>query len=75
MKIWASVIVTIVAGTLPLLIVIAWILHVPVVGSIPQSADGMTIYLFIIVLLGVLLANIVNSRPQIALLGVGVPDP
>ena len=71
-KIWANVLVVVVAGTLSLLIVIEHILQVPIAGSIPLFVGGMAIYLFAIASLGMLLATIANTMPQFALLAIPV---
>jgi ABC-2 type transport system permease protein len=71
-KIWANVLVVVVAGTLSLLIVVRHILHVPIAGSIPLFVAGMSLYLFAIASLGILLATIANTMPQFALLAIPV---
>jgi ABC-2 type transport system permease protein len=71
-KIWANVLVVVVAGTLSLLIVVEQILQVPIAGSIPLFVGGMAIYLFAISSLGMLLATIANTMPQFALLAIPV---
>jgi ABC-2 type transport system permease protein len=71
-KIWANAIVVIAAAMLSIFIVVKGLIGVPVAGSIPLFAAGLTIYLFSVTALGIMLATIVRSMPQFGLLAFPV---
>jgi ABC-2 type transport system permease protein len=67
-KIWANgLVVTVVAG-LSLYVVVRGLLGVPVAGSIPLFLCGVGVYLFSATAIGVFLATIARSMPQLGLL-------
>jgi ABC-2 type transport system permease protein len=71
-KIWANGLVVIVAAMLSLFLVVKFAIGVPVAGSIPLFAAGLTIYLFSVTALGIMLATMVRSMPQFGLLAFPV---
>ncbi|TMJ15478.1 MAG: ABC transporter permease [Alphaproteobacteria bacterium] len=71
-KIWANAIVVIAASMLSIFLVVKGLIGVPIAGSIPLFAAGLTIYLFSVTALGIMLATIVRSMPQFGLLAFPV---
>lgn len=71
-KIWANGLVILVAAGLSLLLVVEGVLGIPIAGSIPLFLAGAAVYLFATTSLGILLATIVRSMPQFALLAIPV---
>ncbi|HEY5724183.1 MAG TPA: ABC transporter permease [Allosphingosinicella sp.] len=71
-KIWANAIVVIAAAMLSIFLVVKGLIGVPIAGSIPLFASGLTIYLFSVTALGIMLATIVRSMPQFGLLAFPV---
>lgn len=71
-KIWANGLVILVATGLSLLLVVKGLLGVPIAGSIPLFLAGAALYLFATTSLGILLATVVRSMPQFALLAIPV---
>lgn len=74
-KIWANGFVIVVAIGLSLYLVVRLLLGVPIAGSIPLFLFGAILYLFFATSLGLFLATIARSMPQLGLLYmlVGVP--
>jgi ABC-2 type transport system permease protein len=71
-KIWSNAIVVIAASMLSIFLVVKGLIGVPIAGSIPLFASGLTIYLFSVTALGIMLATIVRSMPQFGLLAFPV---
>jgi ABC-2 type transport system permease protein len=71
-KIWANAIVVIAAAMLSIFLVVKGLIGVPIAGSIPLFAFGLSIYLFSVTALGIMLATIVRSMPQFGLLAFPV---
>ena len=71
-KIWANGLVVILAAMASLFVVVKGVLAVPITGSIPLFALGLSIYLFSVTALGIMLATIVRSMPQFGLLAFPV---
>ena len=67
-KIWANALVITVATGLSLYFVVHHLLGVPIVGSVPLFLCGVAIYLFFATAVGILLATIARSMPQLGLL-------
>jgi ABC-2 type transport system permease protein len=67
-KIWANALVITVATGLSLYLVVAGLLRVPIAGSVPLFLCGVAIYLFFATAVGILLATIARSMPQLGLL-------
>jgi ABC-2 type transport system permease protein len=67
-KIWANALVITVATGLSLYLVVHNLLGVPLVGSVPLFLCGVAIYLFFASAVGILLATIARSMPQLGLL-------
>lgn len=71
-KIWANGCVVLTISGLALLLVINRLLGVPIQGSFLLFLFGTAIYLFAMTALGILLATIANSMPQLGLLSMPV---
>ena len=67
-KIWANGLVITVAVGLALYVVLRAILAIPIAGSIPLFLVGVVIYLFFATAVGIFLATIARSMPQLGLL-------
>jgi len=67
-KIWANAFVITVAVGLSLYGVIRALLGIPIAGSIPLFMVGVVIYLFFACAIGIFLATIARSMPQLGLL-------
>ena len=67
-KVWANGLVITVAVGLSLYGVIRGLLGIPIVGSIPLFLVGVAIYLFFACAIGIFLATIARSMPQLGLL-------
>ena len=74
-KIWAMTAVVLLAVTLTIFGVIKWSLEIPIAGSIPLFLAGVTIVLFAINSLGIFLATVANSMPQLGMLVILVLMP
>lgn len=71
-KIWANGLIILVAAALSLLVVVRGVLGVPLHGSLALFLLGEAVYLFATTSLGILLATVVRSMPQFALLAMPV---
>jgi ABC-2 type transport system permease protein len=67
-KVWANGLVITIAVGLSLYGVIRGLLGIPIVGSIPLFLVGVAIYLFFACAIGIFLATIARSMPQLGLL-------
>ncbi|HXW42014.1 MAG TPA: ABC transporter permease [Xanthobacteraceae bacterium] len=67
-KVWANALVITVAAALSLYGVIRALLGIPIAGSIPLFMVGVVIYLFFACAIGIFLATIARSMPQLGLL-------
>jgi ABC-2 type transport system permease protein len=67
-KVWANGLVIMVAAGLSLYGVIRGLLGIPIAGSIPLFMVGVAIYLFFACAIGIFLATIARSMPQLGLL-------
>jgi ABC-2 type transport system permease protein len=74
-KIWANGLVIAVAVAFALEIVVRSLLHIPVVGSVPLFVAGAAIYLFFATAVGIFLATIARTMPQLGLLYILVAFP
>ncbi len=74
-KIWANGLVITVAAASSLEFVVRWLLRIPVVGSVPLFISGVAIYLFFATAVGVFLATIARTMPQLGLLYILVAFP
>ena len=74
-KIWAMTLVVLLAVTMTIFGVIRWSLDIPIAGSIPLFLVGVTIVLFTINTLGIFLATVANSMPQLGMLVILVLMP
>jgi ABC-2 type transport system permease protein len=71
-KIWANGLVVLVAVALSLTFVVEGVLQVSIAGSVPLFLCGAALYLFATTALGILLATIANSMPQLGLLSIPI---
>jgi ABC-2 type transport system permease protein len=67
-KVWANGLVIIVAVGLSLYLVVHGLLGIPIAGSIPLFLLGVAVYLFFATAIGIFLATIARSMPQLGLL-------
>jgi len=67
-KIWANALVVLIAATLSLALVVQGALDVPIAGSIALFLLGTALHLFSTTSIGILLATVVRSMPQLGLL-------
>jgi ABC-2 type transport system permease protein len=67
-KIWANTVVITLATALSLYVVVHHLLGVPIAGSVPLFLCGVAVYLFFATAVGILLATIARSMPQLGLL-------
>jgi ABC-2 type transport system permease protein len=67
-KIWANGLVITTAAGLSLELVVRGLLGVPLAGSVPLFLCGVAIYLFFATAIGIFLATIARSMPQLGLL-------
>jgi ABC-2 type transport system permease protein len=74
-KIWANSLVITVAASLSLEIIVRRLLHIPIAGSTPLFICGVAIYLFFATAIGIFLATIARSMPQLGLLYILVAMP
>jgi ABC-2 type transport system permease protein len=74
-KVWANAVVITIAVGLSLYFVVQRLLHVPIEGSIPLFMCGVMIYLFFSTAVGIFLATIARTMPQLGLLYILVAVP
>lgn len=74
-KIWSNMLVITVAVALSLIFVVRGLLGVPIAGSVPLFLGGVVIYLFFATAVGIFLATIARSMPQLGLLYMLVAIP
>ncbi len=74
-KIWANGLVITGAVGLSLTIVVRYLLGVPIAGSIPLFMCGVALYLFFATAVGLFLATVARSMPQLGLLYLLVAMP
>jgi ABC-2 type transport system permease protein len=67
-KVWANGLVIAVACAFSLYVIVEAVLRVPIAGSIPLFMVGVVIYLFFATAIGIFLATIARSMPQLGLL-------
>jgi ABC-2 type transport system permease protein len=67
-KIWANALIITVAVGLSLTIVVQRLLSIPIAGSVPLFVCGVIIYLFFATAIGIFLATIARTMPQLGLL-------
>ena len=74
-KVWANGLVITIAAGLSLAIVVRQLLGIPVAGSVGLFMVGVAIYLFFSTAIGIFLATIARSMPQLGLLYLLVAMP
>lgn len=74
-KIWANALVITVAVGLSVSVVVRGLLGVPIAGSIPLFLAGVMLYLFFATAVGIFLATIARTMPQLGLLYILVAVP
>ena len=74
-KIWANGLVITVAVGLSLTFVVRGLLRIPIEGSVPLFMCGVMIYLFFATAIGIFLATIARTMPQLGLLYMLVAMP
>lgn len=74
-KIWANGLIITVAAGVALVCVVQGLLHIPIHGSIPLFLCGVVLYLFFATAIGILLATVARTMPQLGLLYMLVAIP
>jgi ABC-2 type transport system permease protein len=74
-KVWANGLVITVAVGLSLNVVVQALLGIPVAGSVPLFLLGVVIYLFFATAIGIFLATVARTMPQLGLLYLLVATP
>ncbi len=74
-KIWATVVVMTSVILTSLFVVLKGVLHLTVAGSLPLLITGVVIYLFSATSIGIFLATLARSMPQLGLLAIMVVVP
>jgi ABC-2 type transport system permease protein len=74
-KIWANGLVITIAVALSLSLVVRGLLQIPIVGSVPLFMAGAVLYLFFTTSVGIFLATIARTMPQLGLLYILVAIP
>ncbi len=74
-KVWANGLVIAVAVALSLVFVVQGLLQVPIIGSVPLFMLGVCLYLFFATAIGIFLATIARTMPQLGLLFILVAMP
>ena len=74
-KVWANGLIIAVAVFLSLEFVVQGLLHVPINGSVPLFMMGVCLYLFFATAIGIFLATVARTMPQLGLLYMLVAMP
>lgn len=74
-KVWANGLIIAVAAGLSLEFVVQGLLHIPINGSVPLFMLGVCLYLFFATSIGIFLATVARSMPQLGLLYMLVAMP
>lgn len=74
-KVWANGFVILVAVGLSLSVVVQVLLAIPIAGSVPLFLAGVSLYLFFATAIGIFLATIARTMPQLGLLYLLVSTP
>ncbi|ACB94461.1 ABC transporter permease [Beijerinckia indica] len=74
-KVWANGLVITLAVGLSLAVIVRGLLGIPVAGSVPLFLGGVVIYLFFATAVGIFLATIARTMPQLGLLYLLVAIP
>ncbi len=74
-KIWANALVITVAVGLSLTFVVRGLLAIPIAGSVPLFMCGVMLYLFFATAIGIFLATVARTMPQLGLLYMLVAMP
>ncbi|WP_219323773.1 ABC transporter permease [Methylovirgula sp. HY1] len=74
-KIWANGLIITVTVGLSLILVVRGLLHIPIIGSVPLFVAGTALYLFFATAVGIYLATIARTMPQLGLLYMLVAMP
>ena len=74
-KVWANGLVITIAVGLSLNVVVQALLGIPVAGSVPLFLLGVVIYLFFATAIGIFLATVARTMPQLGLLYLLVATP
>jgi ABC-2 type transport system permease protein len=74
-KVWSNAVIVVVAATLCLILVIGGLLETPLRGSLPLFMLGTLLYVFAVTAIGIFLATVARSMPQLGLLSIPVVFP
>jgi len=67
-KIWSMGVAVLVSATFSVVVVIKGLMHVPIGGSLPLFVCGLALHLFAVTSMGIFLACIAHSMPQLGML-------
>jgi ABC-2 type transport system permease protein len=74
-KVWSNAVIVVVAATLSLIFVIGGLLETPLRGSLPLFTLATLLYVFAVTAIGIFLATIARSMPQLGLLSIPMVFP
>jgi len=74
-KVWSNAVIVVVAATLCLIFVIGGALETPLRGSLPLFTLATLCYVFAVTAIGIFLATIARSMPQLGLLSIPMVFP
>jgi len=74
-KVWANGLIIAIAAGLSLEFVVQGLLHIPINGSVPLFMLGVCLYLFFSTSIGIFLATVARTMPQLGLLYMLVAMP
>jgi ABC-2 type transport system permease protein len=74
-KVWSNAVIVVGAATLSLIVVIGGLLETPLRGSLPLFTLATLFYVFAVTAIGIFLATIARSMPQLGLLSIPVVFP
>jgi ABC-2 type transport system permease protein len=74
-KVWANAVIVVAAATLCLVLVIGGLLETPLRGSLVLFSGATFLYVFAVTAIGIFLATVARSMPQLGLLTIPVVFP
>jgi ABC-2 type transport system permease protein len=74
-KVWSNAVIVVAAATLSMLLVIGGLLETPLRGALPLFTLATFFYVFSVTAIGIFLATVARSMPQLGLLSIPVIFP
>ena len=74
-KVWSNAVIIVAAATLSLVLVVGGLLETPLHGSLPLFTVATFFYVFAVTAIGIFLATVARSMPQLGLLSIPVIFP